>query len=155
AAAWVSAEHAVLRATAVEGARHPVVLGDHVFVGPHATLLGCVVERCAYLATGITILQAAHIGAGACVAVGALVHARTRIESEFFVGPQTIAVGDPVRVFTPDQTDEVSAAIRDLNFAGAAFGVTHEWTDRIARYERMAEVRVEEFAAHLDDRQVT
>jgi hypothetical protein len=29
--------------------------------------------------------------------------------------------------------------------------VTHEWTDRIARYERTAEVRVAEYAAHLDD----
>jgi len=153
--ASVITEHAVLRATAVEGARHPVVLGDHVFVGPHATLLGCVVERCAYLATGITILQAAHIGAGACIAVGALVHARSRVGAEFFVGPHTVAVGDPARVLTPDRIDEVNAAIREVNFAGAAFGINHEWTDRISRYERMAEVRVEEFGAHLGDREVT
>ena len=31
-------------------------MGDHVFVGPHATLLGCLVGRCAYLATAATSL---------------------------------------------------------------------------------------------------
>jgi carbonic anhydrase/acetyltransferase-like protein (isoleucine patch superfamily) len=44
-------EHAVLRATAAGGTSRPVVLADHVFVGPHATLLGCHVGRCAYVAT--------------------------------------------------------------------------------------------------------
>jgi hypothetical protein len=83
------------------------------------------------------------------------VHARTRIGAEFFVGPHTVAVGDPARVLTPDRVDEVNAAIRDLNFAGTAFGVDHEWTDRISRYERMAEVRVAEFGAHFDDREIT
>jgi carbonic anhydrase/acetyltransferase-like protein (isoleucine patch superfamily) len=52
-------EHAVLRATAAGGTERPVVVGDHVFVGPHATLLGCSVDRCAYVATGATVLHAA------------------------------------------------------------------------------------------------
>jgi carbonic anhydrase/acetyltransferase-like protein (isoleucine patch superfamily) len=51
-------EHAVLRATTAGGTPRPVVLADHVFVGPHATLLGCRVDRCAYVATGATVLQA-------------------------------------------------------------------------------------------------
>lgn len=32
-----------------------------------------------------------------------------------------------------------------------AFGVDTEWTDRINRYEHIAEVRVAEFGAHADD----
>src|SRR5688500_18932161 len=60
--ACVVAENAVLRATAVADPAYPVILGDHVFVSPQATLLGCRVERCAYLATGITILQGAYLG---------------------------------------------------------------------------------------------
>jgi carbonic anhydrase/acetyltransferase-like protein (isoleucine patch superfamily) len=47
-------EHAVLRATAVGDEDHPVLVGDHAFVGPHATLLGCAVEAAAYIATGAT-----------------------------------------------------------------------------------------------------
>ncbi|WP_329584822.1 hypothetical protein OG298_00325 [Streptomyces sp. NBC_01005] len=41
--ASVICENAVLRASAVAG-EQPVLLGDHVFVGPHATLLGCAVD---------------------------------------------------------------------------------------------------------------
>ena len=54
----IIAENAVLRATAAGAQPHPVVLGDHVFVGPHATLLGCHVERCCYLATSVTCCTA-------------------------------------------------------------------------------------------------
>ena len=147
----IVAEHAVLRATAVSDEDAPVLIGDHVFVGPHATVLGATIDRCAYLAAGVTVLQRARLGAGASVAVGALVHAKTVLPEEYFVPPNTTAIGDPVSVYSPDQVSEVSAAIRDVGFAAAAFGVTAGWEDRIARYERVAEVRSAEFAAHADD----
>jgi carbonic anhydrase/acetyltransferase-like protein (isoleucine patch superfamily) len=152
--ACVVAENAVVRATAAGDADRPVQLDDHVFVGPHATLLGCTLHRCVYVGTGATVLHGATIAAGAVIAVGALVHARTEVPSEFFVPPQTLAIGAPARILTPDQTDEVSAAIRQANFAGAAFGVQADWEDRITRYEQTAEVRVNEFGAHLDDQTV-
>jgi carbonic anhydrase/acetyltransferase-like protein (isoleucine patch superfamily) len=128
-----------------------VVLADHVFVGPHATLLGCAVERCCYLATGATVLHGARLGAGAVVAVGALAHAGAVLADEMFVPPMTIAIGDPATVHTPDRPAELAEAIRGVNFAAAAFGVEHEWADRVARYERVTEVRVHEFAAHAED----
>jgi carbonic anhydrase/acetyltransferase-like protein (isoleucine patch superfamily) len=148
--AAVICEHAVLRGSAVTGTDQPVVLGDHVFVGPHATLLGCSVERCAYLATAATVLQTARLGPGAVVAVGGFVHAGAVVPAEFFVPPHTMAVGDPVRVLAAG-SDEAPAAIRDVGFAQVAFGVDASWTDRVNRYERAAEVRVEEFGAHVDD----
>jgi carbonic anhydrase/acetyltransferase-like protein (isoleucine patch superfamily) len=149
--ACVITENAVLRATGVTGLDRPVLLADHVFVGPHATLLGCQVGRCAYIATGATVLHGARLGAGCCVAVGALVHARTVVGDEVFVGPHTVAVGDPLRILSPDRQKEVAAAIREVNFAGAAFGISSTWDDRTARYEQAAEVRVAEFGAHVDD----
>ncbi|HEX6351847.1 acyltransferase [Actinophytocola sp.] len=145
----IVSEHAVLRATAVTGAS--VELGDHVFVGPHATVLGASVHRCAYLAANTTVLQLATVGAGACVAVGALVHARSVLRAEFFVPPHTTAVGDPAEVFGPDRADELAAAIAGVDFADAAFGVRAEWTDRISRYREATEVRSAEYAAHADD----
>jgi carbonic anhydrase/acetyltransferase-like protein (isoleucine patch superfamily) len=145
----IVSEHAVLRATAVTDAA--VELGDHVFVGPHATVLGARVGRCAYLAANATVLQLARLGAGASVAVGALVHARTLLPDEFFVPPHTTAVGDPVEVFGSDRSEELAAAIAGVGFADAAFGVRTAWTDRINRYRDAAEVRSAEYAAHADD----
>jgi carbonic anhydrase/acetyltransferase-like protein (isoleucine patch superfamily) len=144
-------EHAVLRATAAGGTPRPVVLDDHVFVGPHATLLGCQVDRCAYLATGVTVLHAARVGAGGSIAVGALVHAGAVVPDELFVPPNMLAVGDPVRVLPPADPDELGEAVRSTGFARLAFGVEAVWEDRVARYERTAEVRSREFAAHADD----
>jgi carbonic anhydrase/acetyltransferase-like protein (isoleucine patch superfamily) len=149
--ASVISEHAVLRATAVGSPPRPVILGDHVLVGPHCMLAGCVVDRCAYFGTGATVLHGARLHAGAVAAVGSLVHANAVLPAEFFLPPMTVAVGDPARVVTPDQTDEMAAAIRGTNFAATAFGVEAAWEDRISRYEQIAEVRVEEFAAHADD----
>jgi carbonic anhydrase/acetyltransferase-like protein (isoleucine patch superfamily) len=148
--AAVICENAVLRASSSGDADQPVVLGDHVFVGPHATLLGCRVGRCAYLATAATVLQTARLGAGAVIAVGAFVHARAVVPDEFFVSPHTLAIGDPVRVLAPG-SPEVPEAIREVGFAQVAFGVDTEWTDRVNRYERSVEVRVAEFGAHRDD----
>ena len=147
----IVSEHAVLRATAVTDTGAAVSVGDHVFIGPHATVLGATVGRCAYLAAQATVLHLARLGAGASVAVGALVHARTVLPDEFFVPPHSTAIGDPVRVLSPDRADELAAAIRDTAFADAAFGVRAEWSDRVARYERVAKVRAAEYAAHADD----
>jgi carbonic anhydrase/acetyltransferase-like protein (isoleucine patch superfamily) len=153
--ATIVAENAVLRATAVAGTPHPVVIGDHVFIGPQTTLLGCDIGRCVYFGTGATVLQGARLGAGAVVAVGALVHANTVLPEEFFVAPMTVAVGNPVRVVSPDRVEEMTEAVRQVNFAAAAFGVETDWEDRITRYEQIAEVRSREFAAHTDDEIIT
>jgi carbonic anhydrase/acetyltransferase-like protein (isoleucine patch superfamily) len=147
----IVSEHAVLRATAVTDADAAVTLGDHVFVGPHATVLGAWLGRCTYVAAQATVLHLAKLGAGASVAVGALVHARTELPDGFFVPPHSTAIGDPVQVLSADRADELADAIRETAFADAAFGVRTEWTDRIARYRQVAEVRSAEYAAHADD----
>ncbi|MBN6033787.1 gamma carbonic anhydrase family protein [Amycolatopsis sp. 195334CR] len=142
-------EHAVLRASAVAGPQ-PVEVGDHVLVGPHATLLGCVVGRASYLATGCTVLQTARLGEGTTVAVGALVHARTETPAEYFVPPFVVALGDPVRLLAPGDP-ELPGAIREVGFAQAAFGTTGPWSDRIRRTVHATETRSTELAAHRDD----
>lgn len=143
-------ENAVLRATAVGDDESAVLLGDHAFVGPHATLLGCTVEPACYVATGATVLQEAALGPGAAVAVGALVHANTVVPSGFFVPPNTVAVGDPLRVYAPGD-ENLPEAIKSASFARTAFGVRAAWENRISRYKEIAEVRSKEFGSHLDD----
>ena len=147
----IVSEHAVLRATAVTDANTAVSLGDHAFVGPHATVLGATVGPCAYLAAQTTVLHLASLGAGSSVAVGSLVHARTVLPDEFFVPPHSTAVGNPVRVLSADRAGELAEAIRDTAFADAAFGVRTEWTDRVTRYQQVAQVRSTEYAEHVHD----
>jgi carbonic anhydrase/acetyltransferase-like protein (isoleucine patch superfamily) len=144
-------ENAVIRASAVGDREYPVKLGDHVFVSPHATLIGCTVERCSYIATGATVLQGAVVRPGAAVAVGAFVHAGTVVPAGAFIPPNAVAVGDPADVFGPDQKEELAEAIKNLGFARIAFGVEAGWEDRLTRYERATEIRSREFEKHFED----
>jgi carbonic anhydrase/acetyltransferase-like protein (isoleucine patch superfamily) len=144
-------EHAVLRATAEGPANLPVILGDHVFVGPHATLLGCTVASFAYIATGATVLHGANVGEGGVIAVGALVHAGTVVPDGYFVPPNAIAIGDPVALYSPSDRAELSEAIKAAGFARRAFGVAVAWEDRRERYRQATEVRSREFGWHADD----
>ncbi len=144
-------ENAVLRATAAGEADHlAVVVGDHAFVGPHATLLGCAVGPACYVAAGATVLHGAEVGRGAVVAVGALVHANAVVPGGFFVPPNTVAVGDPLEVFAPGDAG-LPGAIRATGFARTAFGVRAAFEDRVERNREIAETRSEEFGAHLED----
>ncbi|HUW63604.1 MAG TPA: acyltransferase [Spirochaetia bacterium] len=148
-------ENAVLRATAAGERDFPVLVGDHAFIGPHATLLGCVVEPCAYIATGATVLHGAIVRKGGAVAVGALVHARTVVPEGFLVPPNTIAIGDPLELFSPDEKEALAEAIKSLGFAKAAFGVEAAWGDRAERYRQSSEVRSREFGSHFDDKMIS
>jgi carbonic anhydrase/acetyltransferase-like protein (isoleucine patch superfamily) len=144
-------ENAVLRASAITDVDRPVIVGHHVFISPHATLIGCTIEPCSYIATGATILQGAVVKTGAAVAVGAFVHAGTVIPSKFFVPPNFIAVGDPVKLYSPAEKDKLVEAIKSVGFAKLAFGAAADWEDRIERYREATERRSEEFDSHCDD----
>jgi carbonic anhydrase/acetyltransferase-like protein (isoleucine patch superfamily) len=144
-------ENAVIRATASGDVDHPVLIGDHVFVSPQTTLIGCTVESYSYVATGATVLQGATIHKGAIVAVGAFVHAKAAIPSEFFVPPNTVAIGDPVRIFSPDEKDTLVDAIRSIGFTKIAFDVESQIQDRLSVMKKSTEVRSKEFESHFDD----
>jgi carbonic anhydrase/acetyltransferase-like protein (isoleucine patch superfamily) len=147
----VVCEHAVIRATAAGDKEYPVIVGDHVFISPHTTLLGCTVQPCSYIATGATVLQGATIGSGAAIAVGAFVHAMTTIPDGFFVPPNTIAIGTPVRIYAPDEKKAIADAIRSVGFSRIAFNVDAAWEDRASRYKQSTESRSKEFGHHLND----
>lgn len=144
-------ENVVIRATRHGEADHAVSCGNHVFIGPHATLLGCTVEPFTYIATGATILQGAVVRSGAIIAVGALVHVRTVVPPDFFVPPNTIAVGDPAQIFSPDEKASLVEAIKSLNFPKIAFGLDIPRRDRSSVMKNITEVRSKEFEGHLSD----
>ena len=144
-------ENAVIRATASGDVDHPVLIGDHVFVSPQATMIGCTVASYSYIATGATVLQGATIHKGAIIAVGAFVHANAAIPSEFFVPPNTIAIGDPVKIFSPDEKEALVDAIRSIGFTKIAFDVEPQVHDRLSVMKKATEVRSKEFESHFND----
>ena len=144
-------ENAVHRATASGAQECPVIIGDHVFISPQSTLIGCKVESYSYIATGATILQGAVIQSGAAVAVGAFVHANTVVPANSFIPPNNIAIGDPIKIYSPDDQDGLAKAIKSIEFAKVAFDVDAKWENRIDRYKKATKVRSKEFESHFND----
>lgn len=148
----IISENAAIRATGEGDKDHPVDIGEYVFIGPHATILGAKLEPCCYIATGATILQGAEIRTGSVVAVGALVHANAVIPKDYFVPPHMIAIGDPVQLFSPDQKDELAKAIMSVGFAKVAFNMEASGKSRAEIYREAVMVRSGEYEAHFQDR---
>ena len=73
----------------------PCLLADHVHVGHHVNLHGCVVGRGAMIGIGAIVLSGARVGAGAIVGAGSVVLEGTSIP------PRTLAVGAPAKVVRP------------------------------------------------------
>jgi len=144
-------ENAVLRATASGNREYPVIIGDHVFVSPQTTLIGCEIESNSYVATGVTILQGAIVQSGAAVAVGAFVHASTVVPANYFIPPNNIAIGDPIRIYSPKEKEGLVKAIKSIEFAKIAFNADAKWENRFERYRQVTMVRSKEFESHFDD----
>jgi carbonic anhydrase/acetyltransferase-like protein (isoleucine patch superfamily) len=112
-------ENAVIRGTP----RHPTRLGDHVLVGPRAYLTGCIVEDCAFLATGATVFNGARIGPRAEVRINGLVHLRTVLPADAVVPIGWVAVGDPAEILPPGDHDRIWAIQEPLDFPRTVFGL--------------------------------
>jgi len=112
-------ENAVIRGTK----RHPARLGNHILVGPRAYLTGCTVEDNAFLATGATVFNKAHIGARAEVRINGLVHLRTRLPPDAVVPLGWVAVGDPAQILPPQDHEKIWAIQEPLNFPSTVFGL--------------------------------
>jgi carbonic anhydrase/acetyltransferase-like protein (isoleucine patch superfamily) len=136
-------ENAVIRGRA----RHPTVIGDDVLVGPHAHVNGAQVGDGCFLATSAALFPGCVAGAGSEVRIGGVVHVNTVLPPGTTVPIGWIAVGDPVRIYPPDQHEQIWETQESLDFPGTVYGVTRG-TPAAERMSRQSAW----FAAHLSDR---
>lgn len=112
-------ENAVIRGVAA----HPTVLGDHVLVGPHAHLSGCVIEGESRIATGGIVFNGARLGRGAEVEFHAVVGVNTVVPAGMAVPMGHFAGGDPAEVVPPGDWNRIKALLGPLDYPGTVFGV--------------------------------
>jgi carbonic anhydrase/acetyltransferase-like protein (isoleucine patch superfamily) len=146
----LGAQSIVMENALVRGrASHPVVIGRHVVVGPHAHLNGVVVEDHAFIATGAALFPGARVGAGAEVRIHGVVHVNSVLPPGGLVPIGWVAVGDPARVLGPDRHEEIWAIQETLDFPGTAFGLPRDTPDLPAEATRRY---AELFGRHRGDR---
>ena len=140
-------ENALIRATAT----NPVHVGDHVLVGPMASVSGATVGEEVFLATGTRIFNGARIGARSDVRINAVVHLRTVLPEESVVPIAWVAVGDPVQILPPHEHERIWASQRELDFPGYVFGLDRETPDLMVQ---LTERYGRGLARHAGDRRV-
>ncbi|WP_102192424.1 gamma carbonic anhydrase family protein [Microbacterium aurantiacum] len=141
-------ENAIVRASSA----NPVHIGDHVLIGPGASVSGAVIGDEVFLATGTRVFNGAHIGDRAEVRINAVVHLRTVLPEDAVVPIGWVAVGDPVQVLSPDRHEEIAAAQRELDFPGYVFGVDRDTPDVMVQ---LTERYGRSLARHADDREIS
>ena len=103
-------------------ANHPAVLGDAVLIGPHAHINGARVEDEVFVATGVSMFPGAVAGAGSELRINSVLHVNSKLAPRTVVPIGWIAAGDPARLFSPDQHDELWEVQRELDFPGTVYG---------------------------------
>jgi carbonic anhydrase/acetyltransferase-like protein (isoleucine patch superfamily) len=120
----IGANCVVMENAVIRGAPgHPAYLGDHVLVGPHAHLTGCVIEGDTRIATGAVVFNGARLGVGAEVEFHGVVGVNTVIPAGTVVPMGWFAGGDPAELVPPDEWARIQAVLGPLNYPGTVFGV--------------------------------
>lgn len=120
----IGANCVIMENAVVRGAPgHPTRLGDHVLVGPHAHLSGCVIEGDTRIATGAMVFNGARIETGAEVEFHGLVHVNTVVSAGTAVPMGWFAGGDPAELVPPGDWERIRALMGALDYPGTVFGV--------------------------------
>lgn len=115
-------ENATIRGT--DG--HCVTIGDNCLIGPNTHLAGCTLEDNVFIATGASIFHGALIKKGAEVRINGVVHLKTIIPENESVPINWIAVGNPMKLFSPDQHNEIWKIQKPLNFPEFVYGLPRD-----------------------------
>jgi gamma-carbonic anhydrase len=102
---------------------HPLRIGDHVLVGPHAHLNGTRVEDEVFVATGASMFPGSSAGHGSELRINSVLHVNSRLAPGTVVPIGWIAAGDPAQLFSPDRHDDLWAVQEPLDFPGTVYGV--------------------------------
>jgi carbonic anhydrase/acetyltransferase-like protein (isoleucine patch superfamily) len=135
--------------------RNAVEIGNHVLIGPHSSLKGCVVEDECFLATGVKIFQGAVIGRRTEVRIDGVVHVRSVLPPNSVVPIKWVAVGNPAQMFPPDKHGDMNAILAGMNFPEEVYGLERQSGSGVDMDMKEVTRRlVSGLADHRDDRKL-
>lgn len=140
-------ENAVVRATAT----NPVHIGDHVLIGPMASISGATIADEVFLATGTRVFNGARLRERSEVRINAVVHLRTELPPDTVVPIGWVAIGDPLQILPPEEHEKIEAAQRELDFPGYVFGLDRSTPDLMVQ---LTERYGHSLSRHAADRRV-
>jgi carbonic anhydrase/acetyltransferase-like protein (isoleucine patch superfamily) len=147
---WIGDEVVIMENALVRGrARHPILIGSSVLIGPHAHLNGTTVEDEVFIATGASLFPGSVAGRGSELRINSVLHVNSRLTAETIIPIGWIAAGDPAQLFPPDQHEELWQVQTELDFPGTVYGVPRDTPMRTIMARQ-----VEFYGAHRDDQTI-
>ena len=128
-------ENAVVRSNP----KHSASIGNYCLIGPNAHVVGCSVEDEVFIATGAAIFHGARVGRGSEVRINGVVHLQSHLPAGETVPIGWVAVGDPAKIFSPDQHEKIWEMQKPLNFPLTVYGINREEVSMDKITERLAE----------------
>jgi len=114
----------ILENAVIRGAKdYSVKIGDNCLIGPHAHIVGAYIEDNVFIATGASIFHAARLMKGSEVQINGVVHIKTKLDENSVVPIGWIAVGNPARIFPPNNHEEIWEIQQSLQFSKTVYGV--------------------------------
>jgi carbonic anhydrase/acetyltransferase-like protein (isoleucine patch superfamily) len=146
-------EHCIILENAVvrSNTKHSATIGNYALIGPNAHVVGCTIEDEVFIATGAAIFHSAHLGQGSEIRINAVVHLKSYLEPGSVVPIGWIAVGNPAKLFSPDQHDEINKIQEPLNFPLTVYGYDRPE----ATMRKITQQLAENLGSHIDDKIVT
>src|SRR5215207_412018 len=144
---WIGDDVVIMENALVRGrARHPILIGSSVLIGPHAHLNGTTDEDEVFIATGASLFPGSVAGRGSELRINSVLHVNSRLTAETIIPVGWIAAGDPAPLFPPDQHEELWQVQVELDFPGTVYGVPRDTPMRTIMARQ-----VEFYGAHRDD----
>jgi carbonic anhydrase/acetyltransferase-like protein (isoleucine patch superfamily) len=141
-------ENAVLRSTD----KHELTIGSNCLVGPHAHIVGCIMEKDVFIATHASVFHGAHLRTKSEVRINAVVHLRTELAPETVVPIGWIAVGRPAVILPPEKHEEIWAVQKPLDFPGFVYGFSRSaGDDTMPHMTEITRKRSTELGRHQND----
>ncbi|MBM6601949.1 gamma carbonic anhydrase family protein [Priestia megaterium] len=122
-------ENVVLKSSERKTISSPLVIEEHTLIGPYAYLIGCTIGRKCFLAAGAKVYSKAYIGEQSIIGINGVVHIDTNLKAKTIVPTQHITVGDPAKIYPPDDTGKIAKEIESLNFLDTLFQVKDKTKD--------------------------
>lgn len=141
-------ENAVIRGSGP----FPCWIGDHVLIGPHAHISGAHIEAGCFVATGATILNGALLGEGTVVAIHAAVHIAARCPAGTVIPIGHIAIGDPIRIYSPEKSWDAMEALAKVGFTSVVFGFDSSTMNNGDATREVCDRYVRALLSHREDR---
>ena len=126
------------------------MIENAVLIGPNAHVVGCHIEENVFVATGAAIFHGSTLERNSEVRINGVVHLRTRLSQNETVPIGWVAVGDPAKVFPPDQHDAIWNIQRPLNFPRTVYGIDRKENGDTIMPEIMASM-VAALGTHAQD----